>query len=153
MLEIRMAKREELKEVAVLEKEIFSDPWSEKALEETYAQESASIFVAVGDEKIAGYCIAYQVLDEAEIARIAVDREKQRNGIGKKLLEYLKNIFQNQGGKKILLDVRESNLAARAFYTKEGFLVDGIRKGFYQNPKEDAVLMSLSLQKVSTTSQ
>lgn len=51
------------------------------------------------------------------------------------------------------MDVREGNFAARAFYEKEGFQIDGTRKGFYRNPKEDAVLMSLTLQEVSTTSQ
>ncbi|OUP48741.1 ribosomal protein S18-alanine N-acetyltransferase [Lachnoclostridium sp. An181] len=153
MLEIRTTKREDLWAMAVLEKKIFSDAWSKKALEETFEQESARIFAAFEDGNMAGYCIAYQILDEAEIARIAVDKDRRRNGIGGLLLEQLKKISKNQGGKRILLDVREGNFAARAFYEKEGFQIDGTRKGFYRNPKEDAVLMSLTLQEVSTTSQ
>ena len=78
------------------------------------------------------------VCGEAEITNIAVAGSHRRRGIGGMLLEAI----IGTGAERVLLDVRASNMAARGLYEKYGFRVDGIRRGFYAKPREDAVLMS-----------
>lgn len=142
MLIVREMNPEDSIKIAELEQSIFSDAWTQKGIEETFSQPHALIVVAEDGQKILGYCILYTVLDEAEIARIAVCGEERHRGTGSKILEACEKICVEKGVNKILLDVRESNETARRFYEKHGFQRDGIRKGFYENPCENAVLMS-----------
>ena len=81
-------------------------------------------------------------MGESEIARIATDQAQRRMGVGSALIQYLIEKARRTMGSRILLDVRESNLPARAFYETQGFLEDGIRRNYYDTPREDAVLMS-----------
>jgi len=142
MLTFRNIINEDIERIADLEKEIFSDAWTSKSIEETSMQSQAFIIVALEEEQVAGYCIVYHVLDEGEIARIAVGQKWRRNGVGRRLLDYTCKCCREKNIKKLLLDVREGNEAARAFYEDYGFAEDGIRKNFYINPTEHAVLMS-----------
>ena len=131
--------------VAEMEQQIFSDPWSEKSVMETVQQKQSVCFAAEKAEHLLGYLLAYHAADEAEIARIAVQKEARRQGAAGKLMQALEHYCEEHKMEKLLLDVRESNEAARSFYTKNGFVEDGIRQGFYVNPSEDAVLMSRQL--------
>ena len=74
-----------------------------------------------------------------------MQKEARRQGAAGKLMQALEHYCEEHKMEKLLLDVRESNEAARSFYTKNGFVEDGIRQGFYVNPSEDAVLMSRCL--------
>ena len=136
---------QDLAYVAELEQETFLDAWKEQSILETFCQQQAFITVAEADGRVIGYCIIYFVLDEAEIARIAVNRNFRRQGIACQLMDYTCECCREKEIRRLMLDVRESNEAARAFYQKYGFETDGIRKDFYDLPKENAVLMSLSL--------
>ncbi len=138
----RNVTEQELSDVARLEQQSFSDSWSEKSLQDTNKQPQTMIAVAEVEGQIAGYCILYYVVDEGEIARIAVDENFRRQGIGRGLLDYICEQCKEKGVERLLLDVRESNERARQFYHQYGFEIDGVRKAFYENPKEDAVLMS-----------
>jgi ribosomal-protein-alanine N-acetyltransferase len=129
-------------EIARLEEEAFSDAWTEKGILDTFHQQQAFVVVGEMDDKVVGYCIMYYVLDEGEIARIAVDDNCKRQGVGRAILNQVECICKEKEITRILLDVRESNGAARAFYRNYGFVEDGIRKNFYEMPKEHAVLMS-----------
>lgn len=129
--------------VAALEQLIFSDAWSEAGIRETFCQSQAFVMIAEEAGNIIGYCIVYYVLDEGEIARVAVSPEKRRKGIARGLLDCTCRECKEKGVERLLLDVRESNVSARRLYEDYGFCVDGIRKNFYQNPTEDAVLMSM----------
>lgn len=132
----------DIKQIAELEAKIFSVAWTEKSVMETFEQTQAFITVAEVDGRLAGYCIIYYVMDEAEIARIAIGEDVRRQGIGKGLLDYTCECCKERQIERLLLDVREGNEGARAFYQKYGFQTDGIRKNFYDLPKENAVLMS-----------
>ena len=143
MLNVRSMNPADGGAVARLEAQIFSDAWSEKSILETLEQPQAFIVVAERENTIVGYCIVYFVLDEAEIARVAVDSLQRKQGVGQKLLEATCQICREKGIERLLLDVRESNEPARRFYQAYGFEEDGIRKNFYDNPKEHAVLMSM----------
>ena len=133
--------------VAEIEHQSFSDAWSEKAILETLEQNNSVCFVAEKAGKRVGYLLGYTAVDEVEIARIAVIDEMKRQGVGHALMLALKAWSKEHQIAKVLLDVRESNQAAGAFYAREGFVNDGVRKAFYQDPKEDAVLMSLEIDK------
>lgn len=142
MLIIRNMQLSDANEIARLEEEAFSDAWTEKGILDTFHQQQAFVVVGEMDDKVVGYCIMYYVLDEGEIARIAVDDNCKRQGVGRAILNQAECICKEKGITRILLDVRESNGAARAFYRNYGFVEDGIRKNFYEMPKEHAVLMS-----------
>ena len=142
---VRELKVEDSAAVAEMEQQIFSDPWSEKSVMETVQQKQSVCFAAEKAGHILGYLLVYHAADEAEIARIAVQKEARRQGAAGKLMQALEHYCEEHKMEKLLLDVRERNEAARSFYTKNGFVEDGIRQGFYTNPSEDAVLMSRQL--------
>lgn len=142
---VRELKVEDSAAVAEMEQQIFSDPWSEKSVMETVQQKQSVCFAAEKAGHLLGYLLVYHAADEAEIARIAVQKEARRQGAAGKLMQALEHYCEEHKMEKLLLDVRESNEAARSFYTKNGFVEDGIRQGFYTNPSEDAVLMSRQL--------
>lgn len=145
MLAIRRMRQEDVPLVAELEQQTFTDAWSENALLETLAQKQTILLTAFEDKKLIGYVILYYVLEEGEIARIAVSPDYRRQGVGARLLLELESLCLDNGISKLLLDVRESNVAAYSFYEEHGFVKDGIRKNFYIGPKEHAILMSCEI--------
>ncbi len=136
---------QDVAQIAELEKKVFSDAWTSTGIYETFCQNQAFVAVAECNEEIVGYCIIYYVMDEGEIARIAVDEKVRRQGVGRGLLDLVCECCKMQNVHRLLLDVRESNEGARRFYEQYGFTVDGVRKNFYDQPKENAVLMSKSI--------
>ena len=97
MLIVRNMIESDLEAIASLEKNIFSDAWTAKSIEDTYNQPQAFIMMAELEGKLAGYCIVYFVLDEGEIARIAVDSSFRRQGVGRKLLKQVENTCEEKG--------------------------------------------------------
>ncbi len=142
MLTIRKMREADLIEAAQLEKRIFSDPWSEAALRETYAQSQTLLLTAHEDGKLIGYLILYYVLEDGEIARIAVAPECRKRGVGTRMMLELEDLCASNGVLKLMLDVRKSNEEALSFYQDYGFVKDGVRKNYYAEPVEDAILMS-----------
>lgn len=147
MLAIKEIEEKDIGRIRQLETEGFPDPWSIAGIRESLEQSYTILLGAWLSGRLSGYVICYCAADEAEIARIAVDTSCRRQGVAAAILTELKQICREKAMQKILLDVRESNAAAIGLYQKAGFTVDGIRKGFYANPAEDAVLMSFPLGK------
>ena len=145
MIVIRKISENDIVAVASLEAEIFPDPWSAKSIKETYENKNALILGAYQDDVLIGYVIFYYVLDEGEIARIAVSSSHRRKGVAEQIFVNLLEFCVQKNVEKILLDVRVSNETAIAFYRKSGFAEDGIRKNFYDYPKEHALLMSTAV--------
>ena len=145
MRNFRKGTEEDILQIAELEASTFSDAWSATSVQGTLKQKQAFITVAEVDGKVVGYCIIYYAMDEAEIARIAISDTARRQGIGRALLDYSCEVCKHEHVGKLLLDVRESNAGAIAFYEQYGFRTDGIRKNFYDFPRENAVLMSYTL--------
>lgn len=136
---IRVPEASDFEALAALERQCFSDPWSESSLREMAASPHTRYLAAEYEGRIVGYCGAQVVLDEGDILRIAVDETVRRQGIGRALLAALW-----QCTPEICLwnlDVRAGNEAARALYCKNGFIPVGTRKNYYREPAEDAVLM------------
>ena len=144
---IREAVMEDAAAIAEMEHQIFADAWSEKSVLDTINQKKTICLAAEKAGRLGGYLLAYAAADEAEIAKIAVTEEFQRQGAGRALILGLETVCEENKIEKLLLDVRESNETARTFYAEMGFQEDGIRQRFYENPQEDGILMSRELGK------
>jgi len=134
--------RSHVSQVAALERECFSMPWSETMLEDSLYDSNASFIVAEDEEgNILGYAGLHAVLDEGYIDNIAVEEAARRHGVASALLDVFCR-FAEVNLAFLTLEVRKSNAAAIALYEKHGFQMAGLRKGFYQRPREDAVIMT-----------
>lgn len=141
-LKIEKMTSSHIEEIANLEKECFSSPWSADGLKSELDNNFARFYVAFSGEKIAGYIGSHNVLGEVYITNVAVFSEFRRNGIGKTLVEFLVNEMKKENADFVTLEVRKSNLNAISLYEKCGFEKVGERKNFYEKPIEDAILMT-----------
>lgn len=141
---IRRMKPEDAKEVAVIEKEVFSLPWSEKSFEDAVLKESNIYVVAEEDGVIVGYAGAWGVFGEADITNVCVRMDYRRQGIAEQLLRFLIEEGKKDNVAIFFLEVRESNAGAIALYEKLGFQNIGVRKNFYEKPVENGIVMSLT---------
>lgn len=135
-----------LEEITLLEQQIFPDPWSINALESSMTQSHGNIWVIEEDNQVTAYLIFYIMADEMEIARIAVLPEHRGKGYGKELLMQLFQYSIGNTTTQILLEVRANNEAAISLYKNQGFENVGIRKEYYTNPLEDAIIMNKCIQ-------
>jgi len=142
---IRRMTKEDCVQVANIEAESFSDPWSLSEFENTVRMKHYFYLVAEEENEILGYCCFTSVMDEGEIPNVCVKSSARKRGVGRQMMECLIEEAKKQELSVLYLEVRESNGPARHLYTVLGFEEDGIRKGYYNLPKEDAVLMHLSL--------
>lgn len=133
----------QLPELSLLEKSCFSLPWSLEALRFWLNRNDTLTLAALQGEKVCGYLGAYRVLDEVYLANLAVFPKEQRKGIGEQLLRALLLRCEAENASFVSLEVRESNLPARALYEKLGFEKAGKRKKFYDDPPEDGVIYTL----------
>lgn len=136
---------QDCEQVAAIEAASFSMPWSLQAFADTVERENYRYYVAEEAGEILGYCGFTFVLDEAEIPNVCVKEEARGRHIGREMLEVLIAEAVRMRLTVLYLEVRESNGPARKLYQNLGFREDGIRKNFYEQPSEDAVLMSLTL--------
>ena len=131
--------------IAELERCYFSTPWDKAALLKTLDSEYESFYVAfLGDERV-GYLGYSKTFECADVLSVCIHPDHRRKGYAERFLEFVFEQMLKGGVEKVFLEVRESNAPARHLYTILGFEEDGIRKGYYNLPKEDAVLMHLSL--------
>lgn len=132
-----------LTQIADIEKECFSSPWTVPMLEEELNNLCASFIVAQGEDgTVLGYAGLHVAVDEGYIDNIAVREDYRRQGVGQALL----GAFMRFGQEKLAfltLEVRPSNEPAIQFYMKHGFVQVGRRKNYYTAPREDAILMTL----------
>jgi ribosomal-protein-alanine N-acetyltransferase len=136
--------REHLSEVAAIEEMSFSVPWSAESLE-LMLTDQASALVALEDGKVIGYVGMMCVLDEGQIINVAVHPDARRRGVGRALMQAAETYAKERGIVFLSLEVRESNIAARSMYSSLGWIEQGIRKGFYSHPIENACVMTKSI--------
>jgi [ribosomal protein S18]-alanine N-acetyltransferase len=134
-------------EVVEIEKVSFSSPWTRAMYTQETDLEYSNCFVIIVDEELTAYISSWTVLDECTINKIACRSDLRRRGYSTMLLNHLIQKVCGNSVKDILIEVRESNDTARAFYKKSGFIIKGLRKGYYSDTKEDAILMSLDVGK------
>lgn len=140
-MKIKIMEEDEVQKVAELEAECFSEPWSINAFKEVLNTPYRIHFIAKQDDKVIGECMLSDIAKEGEITNVAVRDEFRQQGVAIKLLERALQEGQNRQIEAYTLEVRKNNLAAVKLYKKFGFKVEGIRKDFYDHPKEDALIM------------
>lgn len=150
-LQIRPFDKSFLDEVCEIENISFSVPWSRTSFEDCLKNRFMDFFVAtaendMGKTDLLGYIVTLTLPPECEILNIAVSPSFRRKGIAEKLLAYVSHMALEKDCDTLMLEVGESNLAARTLYEKQGFYSVGRRKGYYTNPVEDAILMDKSLR-------
>jgi ribosomal-protein-alanine N-acetyltransferase len=133
----------DLERVLEIERGSFRSPWSRQAFESELRKPYGMPFVYDDGGLVAGYCIAWKVADEMHVANLAVDPARRRRRIAETLLRSLLETAPECTW--IGLEVRRSNDAARTLYRKLGFIDAGVRKGYYVDANEDAILMVKSI--------
>ncbi|MBI4743264.1 MAG: ribosomal protein S18-alanine N-acetyltransferase [Actinobacteria bacterium] len=128
--------------VYAIERSVFSQPWTiGMFVSELRRKDLGIYFVAKTGKKVIGYGGLITIGDEGHIMNLAVDNKFQNQGVGSLLLLNLINAAVKKGAKRLTLEVRKSNSKAQAFYRKFGFSETGIRKEYYHDNKEDAIIL------------
>ena len=141
MIELMTPRPEHIPAIAAIEAECFSDPWPEALL----SRMRGRITAAVEGDAVLGYLVFSSVLDEGSVDNIAVGTAHRRRGAADMLVADAIEKARAAGLSFITLEVRASNAPAIALYEKHGFREVGRRRGYYTKPKEDAILMTLTI--------
>lgn len=141
MIQIRLMTQEDIEQVSEIEKATFSMPWSKEALRQSLNQRGSIYVVAVEDEKVIGYCGLWNIAGEGNINNVAVVKSHRGRHIASQMLKKLIELGNKEGIEAYTLEVRTSNEPAIFLYKKFGFTIEGIRKDYYESPKEDAYIM------------
>lgn len=146
--EIEIMNKSHVCDIAEIERQCFSKPWSEQAIAAELLNESARFYVLKADGKTAGYIGMHCAADECYIANIGVEKSLRCKGVGSSLLKHAIKAAKEMKMSFISLEVRPSNAAAIKLYERFGFERIGLRKNFYSSPKEDGLIMTLYFDKL-----
>ena len=127
--------------IAELEEKIFSDAWSYRDVQDLICTEGGMCFTAIDNGEVVAYVIGRLIAPEGEIYRVAVAPHKRQRGIGYRLLDYAVKTSKGQGLERLFLEVRSKNVPALRLYTAYGFKEIGVRKNYYKDPQDDAIVM------------
>ncbi len=141
MTKIRHMIEADIEQVSEIENAIFSSPWSRQDFIDSLNREDTIYLVAYKENEILGYCGLWNIVDEGNINNVAVAQKHRGRQIGYEMLTQLIERGNTQNIKAYTLEVRQSNEAAMKLYQKLGFVNEGLRKNFYDNPKENAIIM------------
>lgn len=142
-IEIKRLESAFVPQVTALEQAAFRNPWSQNSISAEIGNDLSRFLLAVEGRRLAGYLAASFVADEGAVNRVAVALPYRRQGVASLLLCTLLKEAWAAGLSFVTLEVRQSNLPAISLYQKFGFRPVGLRQGFYRNPTEDAVLMTV----------
>ncbi|MBQ2737840.1 MAG: ribosomal protein S18-alanine N-acetyltransferase [Clostridia bacterium] len=127
--------------IAQLESEVFPDAWSYRDIQNLICSEGAMCFSAIDEGEVVAYVIGRLIAPEGEIYRVAVKPEKRKRGIAYRLLDYAVKTSRGKGLERLFLEVRSKNIPAINLYTAYGFTEIGVRKNYYKDPVDDAIVM------------
>ena len=140
-MEIRRMIPDDAPAVAELEGEIFPDPWQEKDIFSYICTPGGMCYSAISDGRVVAYILGRVIAPEGEIYRIATRVGYRRRGIAYRLLDYACKCERGRGLETLFLEVRSANVPARNLYRSYGFREVGVRKNYYRDPVDDAVVM------------
>ena len=144
---IRQLTSEDIERILSIEKLSFSLPWSKKAYINELGHNRLAYYYGIFDlDKLIAFGGYWLIIDEGHISNVAVHPDYRHQGAGQALMRYIMVQCQAQGAKKVTLDVRKYNYPAISLYKKLGFEIAGIRPHYYDDPKEDAVIMWYDLE-------
>jgi len=139
---VRKMRREDVDAVVAIETEAFSSPWRRETFMELIDRPTAELFVMVHrDEGVIGYAVLWCVLDQGELANVAIAARMRGRGLGRALLAEVLAVAKSRGVESVFLEVRESNAPALGLYQEFGFREVGRRRGYYDHPREDARIL------------
>ena len=137
-----MQSADDLEAVLSIEHESFSNPWTREMYEAELDNKGvARCVLARDDGQPVGFCSFWRILDELHINNLAVTPHRRREGIGTALLGHVLRDGAKSGVKRATLEVRRSNAQAQRLYERYGFTVAGVRRDYYSNPVEDAIVL------------
>lgn len=132
---------DDIPEVVRIERENYSLPWTKRAFLDALEREYYLFLKAETDGLLAGYCGFMRSFEIAEITNVTVRKEYRRRGIARCLLRSLMETGQEEGVERFTLEVRRSNESAILLYHSLGFRQEGVRRGYYESPREDALIL------------
>lgn len=142
----RLMELEDIDQILKIEQASFPTPWSRQAFENELLLNQYAIYIVLEDsEQVFGYCGLWLIMDEAHITNIALLPEYRGKKYGEMLLRKVMEVAKEGGAKKMTLEVRVSNYVAQSLYRKLGFQEGAIRKGYYTDNQEDALIMWVNL--------
>lgn len=137
---------EDLEQVVEIEKASMPSPWSKELFEEELKRDRARYFVGEMDGQVAGYMGYWEAPEEAHIINLAIAPRFRQKGLGFQMMEYCLSFAYNKGARLATLEVRESNEAALKLYEKMNFRTVAIRKKYYSDNQENAIVMLRELE-------
>ena len=138
---LSMPDESDLASIAALESSAFSNPWTPEALREMISSDVTRLYVARYGRQIVAFCACWVIAGELHINTLAVDQDMRRRGIATSLVQHA---LQEAAVSRATLEVRRSNTAALQLYEGLGFMTTAIRKRYYSNPDEDALILWLN---------
>ena len=145
MIKIEKMDESHVAPIAQLETLCFSDPWSENSIASELASRLSYWLVAVEDGQVLGYIGSQSVLGESDMMNVAVHPDHRRRGIAEMLVTTLSHDLKERDNVCLTLEVRASTMPAIGLYEKLGFVQVGLRKNYYRNPREDALILRKAL--------
>ena len=146
-LDISPMRLSDVPAIAALEQALFSAPWDEASIRAELQNPLALWLTARQDDRVVGYVGSQTVFEDADILNLAVDPQFRRLGIGLRLMQRLEHSLADRGAEQITLEVRASNQPAIRLYTALGYTRAGLRRGYYERPREDALILQKRLVK------
>jgi ribosomal-protein-alanine N-acetyltransferase len=142
----RFMREEDIDQVLEIEHRSFTTPWSREAFYNELNMNKFAVYIVLEvDKKVVGYCGVWVVIDEAHITNIAILPEYRGRKFGEALMQNLFDVAKTMGAKSMTLEVRVTNYVAQALYRKFGFQKGGLRKNYYTDNQEDALVMWVRL--------
>ncbi|MGG1398175.1 ribosomal protein S18-alanine N-acetyltransferase [Bacillus salipaludis] len=142
----RYMREEDIDQILEVEHASFTTPWSREAFYNELNNNKFAVYIVLEEEdKIIGYCGAWIVIDEAHITNIAILPGYRGKRLGEALLQKMMSVAREMGAKSMTLEVRVTNQIAQSLYRKFGFQNGGIRKNYYSDNQEDALVMWVNL--------
>lgn len=136
----------DIDQILVIENESFATPWSRESFENELTKNRFALYLVLEDEEVIfGYCGVWIIVDEAHVTNIALLPNYRGKKLGETLLTEIMKVAKEKGAKSMTLEVRVSNHVAQSLYRKLGFRDGGIRKNYYTDNQEDALVMWVNL--------
>lgn len=145
-IEIRKLGPADVDAVVEIETEAFTTPWKADTFSSLIGRDGVELLVMVDEsDGVIGYAVLWCILDQGELANLALSPARRGTGLGAHLLRHVVDVARRRGVQKLFLEVRASNTSAIELYLRFGFGDVGTRRAYYDNPKEDARVMLLEL--------
>lgn len=145
-IEVRSMRTADIEVVLEIEAETFSSPWQHETFSALLDRPGVELLVLEdAAEGVIGYAVLWCVLDQGELANVAVAQGRRGRGLGRHLIARVLDVARDRGVTKMYLEVRSSNDRAAELYRRFGFTEVGLRRDYYDAPREDARIMMATL--------